>query len=67
MGGGMNHEPPAELSAEQIRGVLELRAITVAEDDLAALPGLAAALRQQANGLRDALSPDGRRAQTEGP
>lgn len=62
----MTHEPPAELSAEQIRGVLDLRGIAVADDDLAALPGLAAALRQQANRLRDVLASSDGHGQTEG-
>lgn len=48
----MNHEPPTELTAEQLRGILELRGIEVADDDLAALPALATALRRQAAGLR---------------
>jgi hypothetical protein len=51
----MNHQPPPELTAEQIRSVLEYRGIAVADDDLLALPGLATALRRQANGLRDVL------------
>jgi len=50
----MNHEPPAELTAEQIRGILELRGIEAPGDDLAALPALATALRRQAEGLRRA-------------
>jgi hypothetical protein len=48
----MNHEPPTELTADQIRGILELRGIAAAGDDLAALPALASALRRQAAGLR---------------
>lgn len=52
----MNHEPFEAASPEQIRCVLELREVPVADDDLAALPHLVTALRQQATGLRDALA-----------
>jgi hypothetical protein len=52
----MNHEPPAELTAGQIRGILELRGMAVSGADLAALPPLATALRRQAAGLRRAAA-----------
>ena len=51
----MNHEPPTELTAGQIRRVLELRGIAASDDDLAALPALATALRRQAAGLLRAV------------
>jgi hypothetical protein len=55
----MNGEPPAELTPQQIRFLVELRGIPIADDDLLTLPPLAAALRHQANGLRAALEDAG--------
>jgi hypothetical protein len=53
----MDDEP---LTAEQVRGVLELRGIGfLAEEDLAAVADLATALRQQAFGLRHAMGGGG--------
>jgi hypothetical protein len=54
----MSHHPPADLTTDQIRTVLMLRGIAVADDDLAALLALARALRQQADGLLDAVRDD---------
>jgi hypothetical protein len=49
----MDHKPTAELTPEQVQCALELRGIEFLDDqDLAAVTGLVAALRQQALGLR---------------
>jgi hypothetical protein len=56
----MDHEPRADLTSEQVRSALELRGIAVLDDeDLAAVAGLATALRQQALGLLHAVRGSG--------
>jgi hypothetical protein len=45
----MDHEPSADLTADQVLGLLELRGMrALDDDDLAAVTALAAGLRQQA-------------------
>jgi hypothetical protein len=57
----MTHHPPACLTADQIRSILMFRGIAVADEDLAELPALAGALRQQADGLLETLHDDAAR------
>lgn len=55
-GGDVTKEPPAVLTADQVRGVLELRGIRgIGAEDLAAVTDLVTALRQQALGLLRAV------------